>query len=181
VNAEAALREWDAQAEERKLKKQQDAARNAKPQGPVQVGRFDEEEYEEMLEGARNRVSDALAAATAACVTTSSSSGAASSSGTASSSGAASSSEVAAADGMAGTPAGAHQVAPTATTDVNASIASGKRKLGAAEGKAATTSKTAKLWDPLAALEGQDSEDSEDSEGSGAEDGGGRSAAGASN
>jgi len=62
VNAEAALRQWEAQAEERKLKKQQRDALNAKPGGPPPIARFDDDEYEEMLEGARSRVSDALAA-----------------------------------------------------------------------------------------------------------------------
>jgi hypothetical protein len=63
--AAEALREWDAQAEERKLKQQQDAARNAKPQTRAMITRFDEEEYSELLEGARERVSEALAAALA--------------------------------------------------------------------------------------------------------------------
>lgn len=50
VNAEAALRQWEAQAEERKLKKQQRDALNAKPGGPPPIARFDDDEYEEMLE-----------------------------------------------------------------------------------------------------------------------------------
>ena len=50
VNAEAQLREWDAQAEERKLKKQQQDALNAKPTGPAPVARFDDDEYEELLQ-----------------------------------------------------------------------------------------------------------------------------------
>ena len=50
VNAEAQLREWDAQAEERKLKKQQQTALNAKPTGPPPIARFDDDEYDEMLE-----------------------------------------------------------------------------------------------------------------------------------
>ena len=50
VNADAALAEWERGAEERKLKKQQEAAKNAKPQGPLPVSRFDDDEYEEMLE-----------------------------------------------------------------------------------------------------------------------------------
>ncbi|KOO25679.1 upf0667 protein [Chrysochromulina tobinii] len=58
VNAAEALREWDARAEERKLKQQQDAARNAKPQTRAMITRFDEEEYSELLEGARERSSE---------------------------------------------------------------------------------------------------------------------------
>lgn len=54
VNAERQLREWDAQAEERKLKQQQQAALSAKPSGPPPIARFDEEEYEEMLEVRRS-------------------------------------------------------------------------------------------------------------------------------
>ena len=52
INAEARLREWDATAEERKLKKQQEAAAAAagKPTGPPPIARFDDDEYEEMLE-----------------------------------------------------------------------------------------------------------------------------------
>ena len=74
VNAEARLREWDAAAEERKLAKQRQDALNAKPTGPPPIARFDEEAYEDMLEGARGRVSDALAAGLAAASSSSASS-----------------------------------------------------------------------------------------------------------
>jgi hypothetical protein len=138
VNAEAKLREWDMQAEERKLKKQQDAAKNARP-GPEPVARFDDDEYEEMLEGARTRVTDALAAAASA-----------------SADGAGSSADQ-------GVPTGSLRTTAAAMS----ATASGKRKatapvLGSADAK------TAKLhFDPLAGL-GADS-DSSSSDGSGDE------------
>ena len=43
VNAETKLREWEAQAEARKLKKQQEDAKNAKGKGPAPVARFDDD------------------------------------------------------------------------------------------------------------------------------------------
>jgi len=67
VNAESALREWEAQAEERKRKKLEKQARNAKPV-PEAAPRFDDDEYEEMLETTRQSVSASVAAAVgAAC------------------------------------------------------------------------------------------------------------------
>lgn len=66
VNAERQLREWDAQAEERRLKQQQQAALDAKPTGPPPVARFDDDEYEEMLEVRACAAERARAAAAAA-------------------------------------------------------------------------------------------------------------------
>jgi len=159
VNSEAALREWDAQAEARKLKKQQDAAKNAKPHGPALVGRFDDEEYEDMLEGARNRVSDALAAATGASTSTStgSSSGDGGSGTAASSTEAAKGPNVVAAGGLA-------IDAGNGSGDAS-STANGKRKAPATVPVPASAPKTAKLWDPLAMLEGEGEDESGASDG----------------
>ena len=138
VNAEAALREWDNQAEERKLKKQQEDARRAaaNPQGPPPITRFDDDEYEEMLEGTRGRVDEALAAAMKA-----------------------------AAGGS--TDALPEPVAAPAGSVATSSTAAGKRK-ASEPSTAAAGSKSAKLWaDPLAGLgEGESSgEESADDEG----------------
>ncbi|KAL1529219.1 hypothetical protein AB1Y20_000175 [Prymnesium parvum] len=65
VNSEARLREWETQAEARKLKKQQEDARRGRPD-PMAVPRFDDDEYEEMLEAARKRVAESFASAEAA-------------------------------------------------------------------------------------------------------------------
>ena len=146
VNAEAALREWEAAAEERKLKKQQERAMKAKP-GPKPVARFDDDEYEEMLEGTRSRVSDAIAAGLAA----------------ASSSAGASSSDDAA--------DGASPVQGAASAGAGAGgegKAAGKRKVDEAPAPS-KAQKTTALWaDPLAALGGEGSDESSDEEGSGA-------------
>jgi len=66
VNQEAKLREWEAQAEERKQKKQaaKDAARPSKPSS--NIARFDDDEYDEMLQTTRDSVAEAVAAAGAA-------------------------------------------------------------------------------------------------------------------
>lgn len=156
VNAEAALREWDAKAEERKLKKQQDAAMNAKPAGPALVGRFDDEEYEEQLEGARNRVSDALAVAMAASTSTAEGAAGSSSSGPTADAAAVAGEAAPGADGKA---ALASAAAAGEAGEAASSSSGGKRKLEAAAPAASKTSKVA--WDPLAMLEG-DGEDSEE-------------------
>eukprot|EP00320_Phaeocystis_rex_P007299 CAMPEP_0119058816 /NCGR_PEP_ID=MMETSP1178-20130426/3086_1 /TAXON_ID=33656 /ORGANISM="unid sp, Strain CCMP2000" /LENGTH=249 /DNA_ID=CAMNT_0007039803 /DNA_START=29 /DNA_END=778 /DNA_ORIENTATION=+ len=66
VNQEAKLREWEAQAEERKRKKQaeKDAARSCKPS--ANIARFDDDEYDEMLQTTRDSVAEAVAAAVVA-------------------------------------------------------------------------------------------------------------------
>jgi len=131
VNAESALREWEAQAEERKRKKLEKQARNAKPV-PEAAPRFDDDEYEEMLETTRQSVSASVAAAVGAA---SSSSG----------------------DPETGDSC---DVAPAAASSTTLQAASGKRP--AEGPPAATPGKTAKIWgDPLAALAGEQSDDSE--------------------
>ena len=160
VNAEAALREWDSKAEERKLKKQQDLALNAKPSGPAPIARFDEEEYDEMLEGARSRVTDALAAGLAA-------SSSAEGEGGASSSAAGDGPDAPADDGAAST----HPIATAGGPPAPSAVALGKRKapvLPAGGGEApAAPPKAAKLnaaFDPLAALGGDSDDDDDDDE-----------------
>jgi len=66
VNQEAKLREWEAQAEERKQKKQaaKDAARPDKPSS--NIARFDDDEYDESLQTMRDSVAASVAAAGAA-------------------------------------------------------------------------------------------------------------------
>ena len=64
VNQEAALREWEAQAEERKRKKQ--AEKDAKRGPEVNVPKFDDDEYDELLETTRNSVAEAVKASGAA-------------------------------------------------------------------------------------------------------------------
>ncbi len=61
VNAEAKIREWEANAAERQRKKQEQLARDAPPEKIIP--RFDDDAYEESMEAARRSVSDALAAA----------------------------------------------------------------------------------------------------------------------
>jgi hypothetical protein len=139
VNAEAQLREWDAKAEERKLKQQQQKALNAKPHGPALIERFDDDEYDEMLQGARSRVTDALAASAAVEV----------SKGESSSSSA------------AGTSASGASGATPASGQVG--TASGKRKVADDPPQGA---KAAKLWaDPLAMLGADDTSDDSGEEG----------------
>ena len=152
VNAEQRLREWDQQAEERKLKKQQEDAKHAKPTGP-QIARFDDEEYDEMLEGARSRVNDALAAG----MRVSSSEG-----------GGSSGTEPEAPDAHIASGASDPTLLPTASS-TRTSTSNGKRKV---EGPAApdalgSAPKAAKLnaaFDPLLATLG-DEEDSSEGEG----------------
>lgn len=151
VNAEARLREWDAQAEERKLKKQQEDAKNAVPKGP-QIARFDDDEYDEMLEKTRSGVTDALAAGMAAGL-----------------------SEGAGGSGTEPAPLDAHLLATGASSGVASTAASpsakasGKRKVDDVAAPAAPPAppKAAKMnaaFDPLAALAGGGS-DEESSEG----------------
>ena len=158
VNAEARLREWDAQAEERKLKKQQDDAKNAVPKGP-QITRFDDDEYDEMLEKTRSSVADALAAGLA-------SDGLQEGAGL---------SEGAGGSGTEPAPLDAHLLATAVSSDaantaaVPSAKASGKRKVGDVAAPAAPPAppKAAKMnaaFDPLAALGGGGSEE-ESSEG----------------
>ena len=66
VNQEAKLREWEAQAEERKQKKQaaKDAARPDKPSS--NIARFDDDEYDEACSTMRDSVAASVAAAGAA-------------------------------------------------------------------------------------------------------------------
>jgi len=66
VNQEAKLREWEAQAEERKQRKQaeKDAARAARPS--TNIARFDDDEYDESLQSVRDSVAASVAAAGAA-------------------------------------------------------------------------------------------------------------------
>jgi len=63
VNAEANLREWDMQAAQRELKKQEDQAKRGKngELSEARIAHFDDEAYDDMLKVARNRVTDALA------------------------------------------------------------------------------------------------------------------------
>ena len=138
VNNEAAITKWEAEAEERKLKKQQEAARNAKPSGPPAIARFDDDEYDSMLEGARNRVSDAIAAGLAVDAGGSSSS-------------------------SSSPPAGEGSAAGAAAPP-DSSTAAGKRKAPASEPAAEPAAQKPKMWaDPLACLgEGSGEESSSD-------------------
>lgn len=154
VNAEARLREWDARAEERKLKKQQEDAKNAKPRGP-QIARFDDDEYDEMLEGARNRVADALAAGLAADTEGAGGSG---------------SSESAQPEEEQAAPSAGHGTT-SCSSNATTGTAAGKRKaehVTSTEevGSSVAPPKAAKLnaaFDPLAGLGGdEDSSDEED-------------------
>ncbi len=65
VNAEVKLREWEAQAEERKRKKQEARTRQALS-NEVHVPRFDEDAYEAEMEAARNAVAESMGKALAA-------------------------------------------------------------------------------------------------------------------
>lgn len=160
VNAEASLREWDMQAQQRELKRQEEAAKKGSKAPETRVEAFDEDEYDEMLKGARDRVADALAASLAST----SQDGQASGGGTSTTpgpsaapdqpaapvDGAATSSTTAAAAGLEANPAPA--------------AASGKRTADDSAGDASSSRKAAKLnaaFDPLAALGGSD-EDSSD-------------------
>lgn len=155
VNAEAQLREWDAQAEERRLKKQQQDALNAKPSGPPPIARFDDDEYEEMLEGTRSRVSDALAAGLASASDSAFEGG-----GT--SEAAALSTAVAARATATADAAATTTVATTTDTQGDlSSKASGKRKATDGSAAAPKAAKLSAAFDPLAALGGGDDDDSD--------------------
>ena len=131
VNQEAKLREWEAQAEERKAKKQAEKDANRKPE--KNVPRFDDDEYDEMLQTTRDSVAQAVAAAGAAAAASSSAGGA-------------SSSTADATDGPAAS-----------------SSSSGSKRTAEAEAPSATAPKVAKMWaDPLAGLEGSSSEEDEE-------------------
>jgi len=138
VNSEAKLREWEANADERKRKKAEDKARRGEvtlsaPPPP----RFDDDEYEEMLEAARSNVRESVSATTSGRPNN----GQAASSST---SGGSSAADALKADSVG----------------VSVNVAHGaKRTLDGAE---AQTQKAAKLWaDPLAGLDGgSDSDDS---------------------
>jgi hypothetical protein len=161
VNAAEALREWDARAEERKLKQQQDAARNAKPQTRAMITRFDEEEYSELLEGARERVSEALAAALAPAAATTD---AATTATTTSVGGGSSSGSSAAIAGDTTSELTAAEAAGVVLDGKGGSVATGKRKLSEAPTQSSEPKASKLAWDPLTMLEagGEDSEDDED-------------------
>lgn len=166
VNAEAKLREWDAKAEERKLAKQREDALNAKPTGPPSIARFDEEEYEEMLEGARGRVTDALAAGLAAARTAQDaahgSEGESSRSGGGGSGG--NSDSVSTCDGKtAATTAGAGgEVALKALGKRKAPADAVPPTADAVGAPHAKATKVSVAFDPLAAFGGDDSDEDED-------------------
>ena len=161
VNAAEALREWDAGAEERKLKQQQDAARNAKPQTRAMVTRFDEEEYSELLEGARERVSEALAAALAPAAATTD---AVTTATTTSVGGGSSSGSSAAIAGDTTSELTTAEASGAVLDGKGGSVATGKRKLPEASTQSSKAKASKLAWDPLTMLEagGEDSEDDED-------------------
>ena len=145
VNAEQQLREWESQAEVRKMKAQQEKAdkaieANAKK---ANIPRFDDDEYEDMLEAKRNSVSDAFAAATAVT-------------GAASSGGGSSTSPLLEACGESSAPV--------------SSKAEGKKRMAPASDTASTpkaprVEAKAKVWaDPLALMGADGSGESSDEE-----------------
>lgn len=132
VNQEAKLREWEAQAEERKAKKQAEKDANRKPE--KHVPRFDDDEYDEMLQTTRDSVAQAVAAAGAAAAASSSAVGASSST-----------------------------AAATADGSAAGSSGGGSKRAAEGEAPSATAPKVAKMWaDPLAELEGSSSEEDEE-------------------
>uniref|UniRef100_A0A7S0L8D9 SDE2-like domain-containing protein n=1 Tax=Coccolithus braarudii TaxID=221442 RepID=A0A7S0L8D9_9EUKA len=138
VNAEVKLSEWEANADERKRKKMEEKARRGEGTKPAPPPRFDDDAYDEMLEATRKAVSESVAAAAASGKTTSSST-AMLSYGEGSSS--------------------AHVL----KGQVPHSSVPGKR---ASQEMEEPPTKAAKLWaDPLAGLEGSESEESEEGTG----------------
>ena len=162
VNAERDLREWDEKAEERKLAKQQQQAANAKPSGPPPIARFDDDEYEEKMEGARNRVNDALAAGLAACSSVLEADNGAAGSG----SGGNGTAQNEKADGVTASTHGPAAEAGGAAA-ASTSNASNKRKVveeAPAPAPAAKAAKIGAAFDPLAGLCGDDDDDDDDEE-----------------
>lgn len=165
VNAEASLREWDMQAQQRELKRQEEAAKKGSKAPETRVEAFDEDEYDEMLKGARDRVADALAAIVASTSQDGQAAGGATSSAPGPS--AAPAQPVAPAAGGGAATSSSATAAPGPEAHPAPAAASGKRRSDdAAADDASSSRKAAKLnaaFDPLAALGGSD-EDSSDGE-----------------
>jgi len=178
VNAEAALRQWEAQAEERKLKKQQRDALNAKPGGPPPIARFDDDEYEEMLEGARSRVSDALAAGlrTEGASSSMDAYTAPADQGLAGTSNVASDATMAASNGALPSATALGKRKATAPAEAGATACSSTRSSEHPAPQAAPPpAKASRLnvaYDPLAALGGGDTDESGEEEGEEGDEGG---------